>query len=837
MDSLARLRLRVLAIFILATTLVGQFLAGLPAAAELDPAEVNRAIDGAIKFLKNEQIAKTGGWDSSQGKDATALCTLALLNAGVPPSDPALKKALEYLRRPSTEKDRWVYVVSLELMVFAVADPKADVNRILENCKYLVKTQIKTGNDAGKWSYQEAVPPGDNSNTQFALLGLYEAERALERLGVESPIPRSTWDLSLKFFQDTQFPDGAWDYGRGESQKSLSMTCAGLTALIICNDRLNSGAATVNGDDVKCCGQATPDEQVELAFRWIGRSFQDREPDSTDLRISKLWMYYVYGLERVGRLSARRFLVKSNGDKHDWFREITEGMMDRNVDEVSGAILGRQGFASKQVDTALALLFLGKGRRPLLCAKLMHGGSGKPGAAAPVEDWNHHPNDVANLTRYVESQWEEGKKGLTWNVIDAATATADDYAQAPVLFLTGTEATKLAANDPAAAKARQELRTYLDRGGVLLADACCSDAAAFDESMFDLVKRMYEDLPNVGLEELSADHEVFAIEDKRTLEYVGKLWGVNVGCRTSIFYCRRRAADDPLKRGHLSCYWELAFSGRADQTPEVVQRRIDTALAVGASVAAYATNRKLKFKYEVAAKTRDNDDLSNLERAMVAIGKVKHEGRWDAAPGALVKLQNELNRRFGLRVPSDQKEVSLTDADLPNFPVLFIHGRNAFEFSPEERAALKQFVERGGLIFGDAVCASQPFAESFRQEMDLIWRNDGLKMERIPPEHEMFTTRYEGFDLQDGVTLLEPAAQNAGGPAKSATRKITPELEGIRLPPEKFPGGRDGRWGVVFSKYDLSCALEGHESIRCRGYTRDDAAKIGINVILYALHE
>jgi len=40
---------------------------------------------------------------------------------------------------------------------------------------------------------------------------------------------------------------------------------------------------------------------------------------------------------------------------------------------------------------------------------------------------------------------------------------------------------------------------------------------------------------------------------------------------------------------------------------------------------------------------------------------------------------------------------------------------------------------------------------------------------------------------------------------------------------------------VIFSPYDLSCALENQASIECRGYVREDAAKIGINCLLYAM--
>ncbi len=59
-------------------------------------------------------------------------------------------------------------------------------------------------------------------------------------------------------------------------------------------------------------------------------------------------------------------------------------------------------------------------------------------------------------------------------------------------------------------------------------------------------------------------------------------------------------------------------------------------------------------------------------------------------------------------------------------------------------------------------------------------------------------------------------------------RRVAPELEGIKI---------DDRYGVIFSKYDLKLALEKQDSVQCQGYVRDDAARIGLNVILYALQQ
>ena len=57
-------------------------------------------------------------------------------------------------------------------------------------------------------------------------------------------------------------------------------------------------------------------------------------------------------------------------------------------------------------------------------------------------------------------------------------------------------------------------------------------------------------------------------------------------------------------------------------------------------------------------------------------------------------------------------------------------------------------------------------------------------------------------------------------------REGEPELEGIEI---------GGRLAVIFSPYDISCALEQHESLQCPGYTREDAARIALNVLMYSL--
>ncbi|MCS7047425.1 MAG: hypothetical protein NZO58_13795, partial [Gemmataceae bacterium] len=62
----------------------------------------------------------------------------------------------------------------------------------------------------------------------------------------------------------------------------------------------------------------------------------------------------------------------------------------------------------------------------------------------------------------------------------------------------------------------------------------------------------------------------------------------------------------------------------------------------------------------------------------------------------------------------------------------------------------------------------------------------------------------------------------AGGPM----RRMAPFLEGVK---------HDGRWIVLYSKYDIGCALERHQASDCRGYSPASAQKIARAALLYSL--
>ena len=131
--------------------------------------------------------------------------------------------------------------------------------------------QIKEGRRKGAWSYPG--PGGDNSNSQFAVLALYDAQR------VGAEVSRETWELAADYWRSTQNDDGSWGYMPGDAGTG-SMTCAGIGGLAICRRRARVG---------RCRGRKRPRRFAAgrmkttiiwtAAIDWLAQRFSvDRNP-------------------------------------------------------------------------------------------------------------------------------------------------------------------------------------------------------------------------------------------------------------------------------------------------------------------------------------------------------------------------------------------------------------------------------------------------------------------------------------------------------------------------------------------------------------------------------
>ncbi len=756
---------------------------GTPATAQVTDKDVRQAIERGVEFLKENQNKTRGGWreiDAWPG-GLSALCTLALLESGLEPSDPSIALALDYIR--SFGKPDTTYSVSLRTMVLCAAEPKKDLLTIRQNVAWLESLQLTDATAAeqrlkGAWNYSQRVGDGDNSNTQFAMLALNEAER----VGVT--VDPRVWRLALDYWLTTQRTDGSWGYKPiGRTPSTGSMTCAGICSTVIAQGRLSTGTASIQDGVVHCCGESDETGAVERGLTWLGKNFSVGVNPGDDNYL----LYYLYGLERVGRMTGRRFI-----GAHDWYREGAE-LLVREQD-INGSWRGISTESNPLIATSFALLFLSKGRRPVVMAKVKY---------TDQREWDLHGGGVPNLIRQVEKSW---LRALTWQTVDLKAASVADLLESPILFFSGRQALNLPPEQCDA------LRMYVEQGGFIFAEACDEDGCdgkAFDESFRQLMKTLF---PTSALRELPPEHPIWYAEGKVDPKYMQHLYGIDACCRTSVVYCPT----------NLSCFWELAAEGHELEAPPEVQADIRARLQIGQNVIAYATNRVLKEKLDRPSVLMEDNAISNNSRGVLVIPVLRQSGGSEDAPNALTNLLRYVRQEVELRAMVEQREVAATSENLFEYEVLFTHGRRAFRWNAAERKALADYIANGGFLFADAICASPEFTTSFRAEMEALF--PGQKLERIPINHPLFTNEFSGFDLSR-VTLNDPLLGQEGERLDARHVQTSPVLEGIQV---------NGRYVVIFSPYDLSCALESSTSLECKGYLKADAARIATNIILYA---
>ena len=229
----------------------------LPAALQ---AQVNEAVDRGIVFLFKTQ-GIWGTWTDDAKKHPigyAALPGLTLLECGEPKDHPAVRPAASFVRQNCARLDATYELALAILFLDRLGDP-ADEKLIQTLALRLIAGQSSTGG----WNYHCPIlssqqsqqllaalrgdfkkasaslaplrnlpvnrEPSDNSNSQFATLALWVAQRH----GL--PVRRTLARIALRF-DTSQNRDGSWGYryryGGGEPE-SPSMTCVGLLGLAI----------------------------------------------------------------------------------------------------------------------------------------------------------------------------------------------------------------------------------------------------------------------------------------------------------------------------------------------------------------------------------------------------------------------------------------------------------------------------------------------------------------------------------------------------------------------------------------------------------------------------
>jgi len=364
---------------LLATPGLAQDKKGKAAPADkVDPVKVDSAIKKGLAYLKS-QLGHFGTLNKRRS-DELILWTFA--HGGVAETDPEF----EMLFKNVTEsKMEWTYNVSLQAMILEELDRVKYQGRIAQCAQFLVDNQCANG----QWSYGEFDPfaqdvptgtgkkavasggakakaekpipglrtkpkvlnsitiksnrkgpaRGDNSNSQYAALGL----RACHDAGVV--LPAEIVESAEKWWRDGTSGDG-WGYLNKGDAGYGSMTAGAAGALTI--------YLFIQGK------QWMRDKDVMMGMEWLGKNFsvtQNPGPHDADGGQNGWQYYYLYALERTGIFYGTETL-----GNHEWYVEGAQYLLGQQAADGSWTSKG----ADHAIwDTCFAILFLRRATRPL----------------------------------------------------------------------------------------------------------------------------------------------------------------------------------------------------------------------------------------------------------------------------------------------------------------------------------------------------------------------------------------------------------------------------------------------------------------------------------------
>lgn len=384
-----------------------------PATAEDDAR--TKAIDRGVQFLKGLH-KKSANYDGGSYKfGSAALCGLALLESGVPPSDPVIQNITDYVRRHALPQDK-VYEMSLGIMYldrlgdradqpviqylavgllgsqsvrgmwsYTGADPLAEAEAVRIRKAIYEDNRLQTPNvkdkpaDApikGKDQPQVIAPPlhpevvklartngafvtnlanrGDGcdlSNTQFAVLALWIARKH----GVAVNFNLLATEKNYRFIQKR---DGGWDYPGSDpddmtagNETTAPMTCSGLVALAVARGLGLQALRVKSANPLK-----TGNGVASTNDRAVAAALKYLETAMKSERIGVTLrdnLYFLWSLERVAVI----YDLETIGSV-EWYKWGADHLLKSQSED--GSWGSNYTGSNGEINTAFALLFLNR---------------------------------------------------------------------------------------------------------------------------------------------------------------------------------------------------------------------------------------------------------------------------------------------------------------------------------------------------------------------------------------------------------------------------------------------------------------------------------------------
>ena len=702
-----------------------------PATDEVSDEQIEAAIRRAVEYL-SAQFDDEHRLPPEASSGVHFLVTYALVQAGTTIQDPLVDPRgdridglIDRMKTLPVEPIMSTYERSVRAAALAVLNRPQDRETLEEDVRRLV-----AGHTRGAYSY---VLPGDqrggripeevraaaadNSNSQYGLLGVWSGAEAGIRVSYEY------WEAVNKHWVATQLAGGAWAYssanGASETARTgyVSMAAAGTASLFVTFDQMTRRAGALGRDPFP--------PALERALRWWETNDDWRKPvDPNNPWGDQYWGYQLYGIERVGLASGFKYF-----GPHDWYRVLAGQVVDAQLPDGSW-------YGGNLIQTSYALLFLARGRPPLMMNKLRFDGF-----------WANRPRDLANLARFATRSTE---RPLNWQVVDLRTEW-HDWLDAPILYLASHVAPDLGDEE------RDKLRSFALAGGMIFTHAD-GGRKPFDEFAVKLARELF---PQYEMVDLPPDHPVYNLMMK--VEPKPKLRAVSNGSRILLL--------------HSPTDLSQAWQGREE-------KKRANLFNLGLNLFVYATGKRdLRSRLD-SPYVPPPRQVRGPEGAAVRVARLRYAGHWDPEPVAWERFSRLFLQRTG--TPLKPVTVKWENLRPDDAPMAYLTGTALYAPTAAEVAALKAYVEAGGVLLVDTCGGTGAFAAGLKGPLAEAFPSAVL--DPVPPTHP---------------------ALNPGPPGMADVRrpKYRPFAAGRQGNRPGLYGFRAGRGQVILTTLDITSGL------------------------------
>jgi hypothetical protein len=719
---------------------------------ELVPAAEPSPPASAILAIK--QSPRAGQWSGR-----TALVVYALLTAGENPTSERLAKGVAFLKK---SKANGVYALGVRCQVWLLLPQTPDVRNLMKADAKLLISLLKTeGKAKGMYDYIATKNAEySHSRAQYAVLGLWAAQQA----GVE--IPTNYWHTVEQAWVKNQMPDGGWSYTTPSSYpETPGMTAAAVATLYEIQDAL----AGTRGLD---CKGNVDNPAITKGLQWLA-SHSDKI-GTTKRYLRDFPFATLYAFERVGVAGGYKYI----GDV-DWFQKGADWLITTQQADGSWADPPVEHAPAEQwtpgvVDASFAILFMARGRSPLVMNKLQYQITPTSGDAHEAH-WNQRPRDVANLVRWISRQTE---RNLNWQIVNLKAGGEGDLNDAPILYIAGDEPMSFTSDE------RDRLRKFVEQGGLIYGNADCGKKD-FADGFRALGSALF---PSYEFRVLPADHLVYRGQqfDPGKWKTQPGLMGLSNGVRELIILAPE---TDPSQT------WTQIGTAKTEF------------LQMAANLYFYATDKKgLNHDQTFIVKL---DPEIKADRT-VTLARLQYGGNWDPEPGGWRRLATVLHNRQKLDLKIEP--IKLGEGKLSTYKLAHLTGTTEFKLDNASRDELKRFIDSGGTLVVDAAGGTSAFAASVEKLFAELFPG---KLQPLPADHALFSA--------GGQTLTtfkyREFARRVFGALNS------PRLRTIEL---------NGRVAVIYSAEDLSGGLVGQNVDGIIGYDPTTATELMTKIVLYA---